>query len=279
MHLACETIEENELIVTSVAVSLGLILMVGVVLYFVISYYKNILNLQKEIKQAESMFQKQMTDAVLLKVEEERNRISEDLHDEIGTMLSVVKLNQQRLFRLVPETSENKEIIDVNSSHLNGIVSKIKSISDELASPTLRHFGFYAALEELCLNIHSTKQVSVKYLDQSENHKLEKSTEVQLLRICSELLNNVLKHSLPKNIVVNVQNVKQRLVISINHDGVGLSNDRVVELMKVNRGLGLKNIFSRAQMINAEIDYNNIKVESPFIQLKLVLPPVPNKHV
>jgi two-component system NarL family sensor kinase len=252
--------------------------MAGVVIHFIIRYQKKVLFQQKELKNTEIKFLKKMTDAVLVKVEEERNKISENLHDDVGTMLSLIKLNQQRLFKTLVETPENKEVIDINNKLVNNIVKKIKLISDDLVNPTLRLFGFKEAVEELCISIHSTKQVSVKYRDESKKHDLEKSTEVQMLRICSELLNNLIKHSLPKNVDVNMRDVENTLVVTIKHDGKGIDDQQVVEFMKDGSGLGLKNIFSRAQMINAKIEYNNDLPEAPFVKVKLILTSPANPH-
>jgi signal transduction histidine kinase len=243
--------------------------MVGVVVYFMVSHYNAVIARQKEIKEAELRYQRQLTDAVLTKIEEERSRIAGDLHDDFGAMWGVIKLNEQMIYNEANGSSKAMKSFEANKKILSDIKSKIRSIQNELVNPTLLLCGFETALKELCLSISGTGQISVTFSNKSTNIVKAKEVQVQLLRICSEIMTNLIKHSSPTSRVVNLFDVEGWLMIRFEHNGKGISTEEVKSLMQGSKGLGLNNIFSRVQMIKAKLDYHNDNKSLPFVELAL----------
>jgi two-component system, NarL family, sensor kinase len=95
----------------------------------------------------------------------------------------------------------------------------------------------------------------VSFESDQEEVLMEKKKQVQLYRLIKEILNNVVKHSKASKILVSVNLNNHILVTTIEHNGVGVTNEQIKKFTDESKGLGLKSIVARAQLINAKVDY------------------------
>lgn len=181
----------------------------------------------------------------------ERKRIAQDLHDEIGTALSVIRLN---LNQVIWHTA-NKRIREQYTTSTIVLVDKatenIRRISYRLLPETLEILGLYKTLESFCFSLQNASDIEVEFIAPVETPVLPSNVELGLYRICSELINNSIKHSGCKKITLNIQIIGDVLYIKYTDNGKGYNPNSE----KVRRGLGVRNIISRTQMINAEIHF------------------------
>jgi len=75
------------------------------------------------------------------------------------------------------------------------------------------------------------------------------------IRICKELINNIIKHSLSTEIIISINFVGGVLTISINYNGKGINDEKAKLIMENNRGLGLKSIYGRIQILDGVLNY------------------------
>lgn len=180
-------------------------------------------------------------------LENERKRFASDLHDEIGPMLSTLKLYIGTLSSTLLEDSQ----LHIKSLKLiDDMLYTIHTISNNLMSNTLEKKGIYIALKQFTDEINLTKKIKINLTTLLITIKLDKEKEIHLYRIVQEIINNAIKHSKAKNIFINFETVNSLINICISDDGIGYDYNL---LTKENTGLGLRNILSRVEMLDGEI--------------------------
>ena len=150
---------ESEVILVVIYTSVAFISMALVLILFYYFSKKKILKKEVEKKDLQIYYQKELVHAVILTQEQERKRIAQDLHDDISSKLNIVSLNVHLLF--TPNLSEN-EVEEIKQDIIgltNKALENSRRIAHDLLPPVLEKFGLTAAIEELCQEFKSSKQV------------------------------------------------------------------------------------------------------------------------
>ncbi len=181
--------------------------------------------------------------------EEERKRISRDLHDDIGTKLSALKLFLSSL-ELKAHAIHNEEIVSLaqnSEQFIQEVVKDLRTLLINLSPTVLEDFGYTNAVEGLANKINETKLIHFDLNVFGFKKRLQKDYELALYRITQELINNILKHSDAKNISLQTGQRDDKIVLIIEDDGKGFD----VNLHK--DGYGLKNLETRTKLLNGKM--------------------------
>ena len=197
-------------------------------------------------------FEQKLLNTVVETEEKERNRLACDLHDEIGPLLSSMKM----YLSLVKDTKD-KEKLEYITSHVMDLVKQaiisIKEISNSLSPHILSNYGLVPAFNN---TIAIAKDlITIKFTSNCNNLRFTNNIEIVCFRIFKELLNNTLKHANAKHIEILLQYNKKVLSLKFKDDGKGFDVKEQMEERKT--GLGLFNILSRVKAINADYHINS----------------------
>lgn len=230
----------------------------AIVLCFYISKLrkKNVLHLA-ELSNLHQEKHQLILESVIKAQEDERRKISADLHDAIGINISTVMLNFSRLEHELKAIKMPTDFISSNLQILENTINTIRAGSYNLYPTSLRESGFIVSLQIIVERIKNSNQVNIQLKSEIEEQKINLSPEniLQLFRICQEVLNNILKHSKSKRISINLSKVDEQLLIIFKNDGIPFSSAQANHLIKQNNGLGLASITNRVNLINGEINY------------------------
>ncbi|MCY1719736.1 sensor histidine kinase [Prolixibacteraceae bacterium Z1-6] len=233
--------------------SVGMLLLAGGIFFFFITYQKRLLQKQLELNQVRQEQQQQILQNTIQAQEKERKRIAQDLHDEVGAMLSVVKLNVGRIERKSEE--ENAKALAVETKiYLDDVITQVRRISRALLPPALEKLGLFFALEELANWVNKAEDLKIECWKSGEQFRFDSKKELALFRVVQELMNNAIKHSGATLINVNTRFSNKSLAIAIVDNGQGFNLEE-----KVNTGLGLKNLESRTEMAGARFKMRSTK--------------------
>ena len=239
--------ESNSIIFVYFIGTLGMVLLALSVFFFFVTYQKKMLKKQLELNETKAKQQEEILLNTISAQEKERKRIAQDLHDEVGAMLSVVKLNVGRIERK-SEESVAKELAAETKSYLDEVITQVRRISRSLLPPSLEKLGLFFALEELANWVNKAEQLKIVCRKSGEQFRFDNKKELAVFRIVQELLNNAIKHSEATIIFVSTRFTPDyNLMISISDNGKGFNLEE-----KMNSGLGLKNLDSRIQIIGAK---------------------------
>lgn len=203
--------------------------------------------------------------------ERERKRMSQEVHDGIGQMLTALKFGLESMSS--PEEKEIEKLTGLKQL-VHSTIKEVRRISSDLLPTVLNDYGLLPAIKELLFlaktGSNDTKLVFDDKLDL--NQRLNKNIEVSLYRICQESINNAIKYAEASQIKVKITNDVEFLNLIIEDDGKGFNLD---EVEKINRskesGNGLNNMRERANLINSKlyINSNTSKGTTIFVEVPL----------
>ncbi len=176
--------------------------------------------LQKTEEQSKRLSEEKIRISTFIKtVEAERERISKELHDGIGQLLTTAKLKLD-VFRLKTDVDKT-EINDALNILLNA-GDEIRRIINDLRPYDIENYGLTSAIEILCDQIRQASGFNIQYSVTNFNSLPDKKRENLTYRIIQEALNNIVKHSNCKSAGVTVIGSGKYLKVEIWDDGIGL---------------------------------------------------------
>jgi signal transduction histidine kinase len=238
-----------------VIVGTGIMLIMALfIVLFVMYYQRKQIEQQMRVKDMEAEFQRKLLEVSMASTEAERRRIAQDLHDDIGALLSVTKLTFNALYGQLGSKEQAERLAQQVREALDETISHVRRISRELVPTTLERFGLPAALQEFAAksNSNTTLRVTFGYCG-DENYRLDSKTELMLYRVAQELINNAMKHSGAKNVHVQLSLPPHHFGMVIEDNGQGFSLENVRR--RPSPGLGLDSIEGRLRIIHGKIHY------------------------
>lgn len=238
---------ENDLIPVLITGTLVIVVLIGFLFFFVIIYQRKMIKNQVDLRMLHDQKQTDLLNAVFETQENERKRLAEDLHDSVGQVLSAIKLNLHRLDKSA--VGETKEPLLADTRKLTDeCIQEIRNIIHNVLPPVLTDYGLKEALEGLCLKFEQNTSVKVYCKNNLDEVRLAPEIELAFYRIAQELFNNVIKHSEATIIHLTITKDATGLLMEFKDNGKGFNMD------DVRHGYGLKNLESRVQLINGEIN-------------------------
>ena len=231
-----------------------LILVVSIIM-FVALYQRKVIAQQMEIQATENRHQKELLNASMEIAEQEREKIAKNIHDDVGTLLNVIRLQMTKLSRNAADVSKTEELVKESLTMVDESIQTVRGIAHDLMPPTLVKLGFDKGITELCRQINASGQVKANAIVDTQDRRLPARVELQLYRAAREVINNILKHSKAEEINVSVYASDSSLTVNIQHNGIGITNEAASQLVQTDKGVGLKSIQSRVQLVNGTIQY------------------------
>ncbi|MEZ4771537.1 MAG: sensor histidine kinase [Bacteroidia bacterium] len=257
----------NELLLL-VAVGVGMMLILAVTFVLFFSFSQNKLR-QEQIKaqQTKLEYQEKLLHSTLRTQEEERKRIAKDLHDEVGSKLNVIHLFMHQIAKKAPDVRAN---IDEVAEVLNDTINTSRRISHDLLPPTLESFGLASAIEEFCDRFRQSHTLSVNFESEGTRpENIPQMTELNLFRILQELLSNTLKYAQASEINIHLIQSPEKLLLEYRDNGRGFDE----KAMENQKGLGMKNVESRLQMIGGTWHLQTALGEGVKVRVEVKLSP------
>ncbi len=183
--------------------------------------------------------------AMVITQEQERKRISRDLHDDVGTKLSALNLFLSSLSEkaTVINNDEIKSLACSSKQFIKEAMYDIRQLLFNLSPTILEEFGYTTAVEGLVNKINETKQIHFDLVVFGINHRLKKDYELALYRITQELINNVLKHAEAKHVSLQIGQRDEKIILMMEDDGKGFDVNAHKD------GYGLNNLDARTKLM------------------------------
>ena len=229
-----------------------LILAITLIVFFFYFQQKKTAYLLKQ-REIQIQFEEEITKSKMEIQEQALQNISWEIHDNVGQLLSVAKMQLNMLHVNLPEKEqiqifETGEIISKSLQELRGLA---KSLNPE----TIKNKGL---IESINLEIERYNRLNViqaSFNIKNDAYNLSNEKEIILFRILQEFCNNSLKYSKAKNLNILFTFEEKKLLIFAEDNGVGFDiNDQSKQT-----GIGLQNIKSRGKLIGAAIELKSVE--------------------
>lgn len=230
---------ENIYILVIIAM-LGTFLLVLLTILLQVRNQNNMLAQKRQLAEAELTHQRELISTFIVSQENERKRIGMDLHDEVGTALSSLRM---QIEQVTDATLKQNTKLQIDT-----IIYSVRNISHNL-SPFLKGaYGLMDALEDLIDGLNSTGHIeaSITFSGITDFEFLNEDAKPAIYRVLSELINNTVKHAAASALSVHFERDEAALRISYSDNGKGIT-----ALQTKQQGIGLMNIESRVRMMNA----------------------------
>ncbi len=184
-------------------------------------------------------------DRTKLEIQEQTTKnISQELHDNIGQLLTLSKLHMNMIDWNDVQGATSK--VDDSKNALTKAIQELRDLSKTLNADNISRIGIIEALKSELLNIQKASGIQTKLQAEDNFLHLNPQVELILFRIVQEALHNIIKHSGAKNLLVSLSHHEEQLKLQVQDDGSGFDqNDANLS------GSGLTNMKSRCKLINA----------------------------
>lgn len=184
--------------------------------------------------------------------EDERRRLSRDLHDGIGQMLTGLKLLVENLrsTHLLP-ANEQRVYAGVKELVVK-IIQETRHVSNNLMPPVLSDFGLEPALRYVAEQSAQQSGLTIRVLSIGADIRLEPSMEIGLYRITQEAITNTIKHAKATDVDIELRIRENRLLLAISDNGCGIGPAQGDAVMN---GQGLHNMRQRARLMNGVLRF------------------------
>ncbi|PKV52355.1 hypothetical protein ATE84_4467 [Aquimarina sp. MAR_2010_214] len=242
--------------------SLSLIL-VGSIFVFLI--YKNTKRKQRiaeqereiQIQKTEKLLKEQeltAIDAMISGQEKERQRLANELHDNLGSTLATVKLHFQHLQRNKdnPKVEQVEELYTKTNALLDEAYQKVRTIAHEKNSGVMANQGLLPAIKNLAKQVSNGDGLHIEVQDYGLEERLDNALEISIFRMIQELITNTIKHAEASETHISLTNHDSLLNIIIEDNGKGFD----AKILPKKEGMGLRNIEKRVEHLEGtfEID-------------------------
>jgi PAS domain S-box-containing protein len=177
--------------------------------------------------------------------EEERRRISRELHDDIAQRLSLLANEMEMMDQQLSKAGRHAETLQVRKfgQQVSELATDIHHMSHELHSSKLQHLGLKTALRDLCEKISQKHHIRCELHTESLEKELPSDISLCLFRVTQEGLNNVIKHSHATEVFVDVIQIHGKILLTIKDHGVGFDTSTQYS------GIGLTSMRERLRLV------------------------------
>ncbi|MCF8257818.1 MAG: PAS domain S-box protein [Flavobacteriales bacterium] len=186
--------------------------------------------------------------------EQERKRVSRELHDGLGQLFTAIKMNMQHLRSgLGPQASGvSLERLEILEKNITVAINEVKHISHNLMPEVLELYGLSPALHDLVNNWNRSEgRVTITLGTVGLDHEPSSHISLAIFRMAQELITNAVRHGKASAIFVQVIDHGASIMLVVEDDGLGFDPS------KGSGGLGLRNIRSRAELLEGRVDIDS----------------------
>lgn len=210
----------------------------------------------KEILLDELRAKEQMRDTLITRLmtaqEDERKRISRELHDETSQALTSLMLTMRVLAEDAPN-QEQKDALLLGRDVAANILREVRDLAIELRPPVLDDLGLAAAIERYSDKFASRHGLDIDLQTAGRQIAVDDQIAVALYRIVQESLNNVVKHSGATTVSIVITFQPEQITVTIADNGRGISDADLLRAQQENR-LGLYGMRERVELLQGRLE-------------------------
>ena len=196
-----------------------------------------------------------LTSQLLTVQEEERSRLSRELHDGLGQALLVLKLQMRALARdLRPDQEALRQECEQNLRQIDGVIEDVRRMSRALSPSVLEDLGLAVALRHLCEEFNKLHDNLTIFLEMDDISGIfSQEAQINIYRIFQESLANIGKYAQAGRVSLAIKRRDAKVAFAIEDDGRGFQVEKVQAREPASRGLGLATMAERVRMLGGEL--------------------------
>jgi len=250
---------DEKIFIAVITTTFLMIILITAVVLAILKYQNRTRKHLLEVQDLKNIYQQEILKAQLEMQEQTFQTISQEIHDNIGQILSLIRLNISTIKTEENSPSERKVI--TSKELLDQAIEDLRDLSKRLNTEYVSRQGLAELLRFQLNLIQKTGLYETTLEVHGEERPLNAEKKLIIFRIAQEALNNVLKHAQAKDISVLLMYMSVKIILSIKDDGIGFSPEGA------QKSLGLQNMAHRAGLIGASFTLQSKPGEGTLAQL------------
>jgi len=211
------------------------------------------------LKQSEAELQL-LSERLLIILEEERERISRELHDSVGQSLTFIKMSLEFCLNNLSDNrpEEAHDTIKELIPRIQETIHEVRHICSGLWPAMLDSVGILKIIEWLCEDFEKCNpSLGVEAQFNIEEKDIKKGLKIVIYRVVQEAFNNIAKHSCADRVDISIEKHKDRIQLTICDNGVGFQADKFSITNAQNLGIGLASMKKRTEISGGSLSFSS----------------------
>lgn len=247
------------------------LLLVGFIVTILFLYQRRRHQQEQDLARMKDVYEQEALKSQLEIQENTFQTISQELHDNIGQMLSVVKIS----LAVLPVAREHEAFEPIQNSRqiLNKAISDLSNLTKSLHTDRITDISLAESIRFETESIKKSGIADVDYQLTGEEVHFDNQKKIFLFRMFQEVFNNMLKHAQASRIKV-ILNYSEgnTFVLHIEDNGIGFNVEEKLKSASSSSGVGLKSLFNRAKLIGAELVMKSSEGQGTMVTITMPIP-------
>lgn len=208
------------------------------------------MKLEKQLKEQEMLG----IDLMIEGQEKERQRIANDLHDDLGAQLAAMKIKLESMEKQLAAESEPKQLLLETTSLLNEAYQKVRSMAHARHAGINAQDGLLPAVRNFASKVSVANRLAIQVEEHGMDTRLENSLEITLFRIIQELITNVIKHAQASEVIIHLIQHETSINVMVEDNGTGFD----IATIQPGETMGLYSIQKRIENLGGQVTIDSI---------------------
>lgn len=242
---------DTEVIVTIVVSAFVFIGLIVFIILFILYYQKRQHQYAATMKAARVQYEQALLMSELEIREQTLQYVGYELHDNLGQIASLIKINLHTLD--FEDIDKSRVQVEDTKELVRLLITDLKSLSLSMNSDRIAHTDFSLLIENEIQRLNKTGQFNATFRHEGNPITLDGNTTIIVYRMFQEIFNNAIKHSGSQLIEVKLNITQNLFTLVCRDEGVGFNLDQALH----QNGSGLRNLQNRAKLINATLSFRS----------------------
>ena len=243
--------EVSEVVIIVLAGTFLMLLLVTFIVSFFFLHQRRQTQNRQEKAAMQASFQQEILQTQLEVQNLTMQQLGRELHDNIGQLLSVLRINLNVLEEMVEDESTKSQISESNQI-VEQTIADVRALTKSLDGDFVKDFGLIDSLSHELQRIRKTRRYQTEITISGTPYSLGYQHEIVLFRMAQEVINNALKHAAATTLHVSVVYEPTNFEIRIKDNGKGFDYEGVMKNEFAKSGAGLRNIQRRAELVGGK---------------------------
>jgi two-component system, NarL family, sensor kinase len=238
-------------IITLIGIVLALLL-IGSIVFVVFLYQRRRFIQEKQLAEIKIQYEQELLRSQLEMQESTFKFVAQELHDNIGQVLSVIKLS----LSILPLDKNHPAYEGIQNCRdmLNKVIFDVSHITKSMHSDRISDIGIDEAIRFELDSLRKTGLTQVNFEVEGTPNSIDPQKAIFIFRMFQEMINNILKHAQASQINVGVNyTTDNKFVLKVEDNGIGFNAEKKQTQTNSSSGIGLRNMVNRAKLIGALI--------------------------
>lgn len=248
------------------------ILLVGTIVSIVLIYQKKKIKQKEELINLKLRHEKELIQTQLDIQEELLSNVSMEIHDNVGQVMMLAKVNTTLLQKL-PLDQESEQIVQETKQLITQALEDLTELSRAMHSDRILQMGVIKAIYKEFEMMAKKGLFEFEYisdLDINSPFNLSKQSQLTIYRTFQEISKNIIKHSKATRVTLDVRFINETIIIEIQDNGIGVNKINASASQEPTNGMGINSMLKRIQSINGKFEIHS-EIERG-TQIRLIIP-------